>query len=421
SLQTFQGKTFISILDPSYSQTVTTYNPNQNGSMDVTPGSTFNTGEIMYEKFDKAFKDAGLFVSWSAYQPNHSFIPSVSALAFESSNFLWKNPINRNLICTNEIPFDSYFAPAVNESHIQLTNDNVDWVLQEINGIPQQPTVRPMAIDLVGPETSCGTATYTFTSCSTVGSASWSVSPNLQIVSSTGNSISVKSKYSSYSGSQTITATFSNGISMNKSIVLGPPNYQNIELSVDNNELSNCDYTYADADYDHPPGPSPAILEYEWRIPYSYDWDIYEEYGGFADFQYVEIEYWDSNPPNQEAIQIRARNTCGWSWWKEFWVDVDDCGGYFMMMSPNPSSDFLNISFQRAELESLNAKEVTTTRIPEKNIISEIYDQHQNLVLMQDGEMNTGLTIDTSQLQPGRYIIKVYVDDQIFTRHLLIE
>ena len=129
-----------------------------------------------------------------------------------------------------------------------------------------------------------------------------------------------------------------------KQIWVGKPNYNNLVLSVDNGELSNCDYTYADVGTAYP-GPSEWITAYEWRIPYSSDWNIEEEYGGIADFQWVEIEYYDQYPPLQEAIQIRAYNSCGWSYWKEFWVDVDDCAGYAAFtFSPNPATDELTIS-----------------------------------------------------------------------------
>ncbi len=259
----------------------------------------------------------------------------------------------------------------------------------------------------------------------------WSVSPSYLVnsASGSGTTASFRAKTSTSSGQATLTFTVNgscaSSATFNHTLWVGPPDYNNLELNVDGGELSNCDYTYADADYDHPAGPSLAITEYEWRIPYSSDWDIYEEYGGFADFQFVEIEYWDSNPPSQEAIQIRARNTSGWSLWKEFWVDVDDCGGYYMMISPNPSTDYVEISFQNSE-KQLSSKVSQSNKILEKDVITKIYDQQHNEIFtcqsrVSEGLTSEGLTIDTSNIQPGHYIIKVYIDENIFSRHLLIE
>jgi len=72
------------------------------------------------------------------YQGKPSFIPSKSALAFRGSNkLLHENLSNRNLVCTNETPFDSYYAPNDNEEHITLNSKNMAWVLEELKGNEQ--------------------------------------------------------------------------------------------------------------------------------------------------------------------------------------------------------------------------------------------------------------------------------------------
>ena len=71
-------------------------------------------------------------------QGKPSFIPSKSALAFRGSNkLLHENLSNRNLVCTNETPFDSYYAPNDNEEHITLNSKNMAWVLEELKGNEQ--------------------------------------------------------------------------------------------------------------------------------------------------------------------------------------------------------------------------------------------------------------------------------------------
>ena len=70
------------------------------------------------------------------YQDKPSFIPSKSALAYQGFNKLLHEDLsNRNLVCSNETPFDSYYAPINNEEHITLNSDNMNWILQELKGI----------------------------------------------------------------------------------------------------------------------------------------------------------------------------------------------------------------------------------------------------------------------------------------------
>lgn len=154
-------------------KTVHTINQNPRGSMDVMPGATFNTGEIMHTKFSEAFEDENLNYTWNTYIPTHSFIPTVSSLAFINPSFNWDSPLRRNLLCTNEIPFDNYFAPAENEAHITLTTNNVNWVLQEINENQQLPGVQLIADDLSGTQLLCNnqTTTYSFAECKAAGDA----------------------------------------------------------------------------------------------------------------------------------------------------------------------------------------------------------------------------------------------------------
>lgn len=72
------------------------------------------------------------------FQDKPSFIPTKSALAYRGYNKLLHEDLStRNLVCSNEIPFDSFYAPNDNEEHITLNSNNMDWILEELNGNPQ--------------------------------------------------------------------------------------------------------------------------------------------------------------------------------------------------------------------------------------------------------------------------------------------
>lgn len=105
-------------------------NNNPRGSMDVIQGGTYNTQGVIRDGFIEELNDlkddgAISYYQWRQYVPNHSFIPTASALAFKNPNFNWGNTFNRNLVCSTsnpEIEFDSYFVPSTNEEHVALTN-----------------------------------------------------------------------------------------------------------------------------------------------------------------------------------------------------------------------------------------------------------------------------------------------------------
>lgn len=106
---------------------------------DLAPGGTYD----LFEEI--ADEGGGNGWEWPvAYSANfrvrkkgHSFIPTKSALAFTGTNQdLGEALNNRNLICTNETPFDAYYAPSTNEGHTDLNNENVAWFLGQLNNIP---------------------------------------------------------------------------------------------------------------------------------------------------------------------------------------------------------------------------------------------------------------------------------------------
>jgi hypothetical protein len=139
-----------------------TTNINPRGCMDVVAGSTYPSTKAIKDQFEMALTKQGISdQSWNIVNA-HSFIPSVSALAFNNPEFNWNLPANnRDLVCTNEIPFDNYFLPETNEQHITLTEKNVAWVKQEIEkgGTASCTRICPPN----WPNAFCNNASYTIT------------------------------------------------------------------------------------------------------------------------------------------------------------------------------------------------------------------------------------------------------------------
>ncbi|RQO31289.1 hypothetical protein DBR32_04795 [Taibaiella sp. KBW10] len=134
---------FVSIFNPSYSVSENINNNNSRGSMDVVSGGTYTTGAILRDEIKETAAGMNIGTFTNVLQETHCFIPSVSALAFNQTNFNWANAFNnRNLVCNNEIPFNNYFTAKVNEDHVSLTETSAKWITAEIErGQPGCPNI----------------------------------------------------------------------------------------------------------------------------------------------------------------------------------------------------------------------------------------------------------------------------------------
>ena len=211
-------------------------NINSRGNMDNISGGWFPTqrevvqsvlGESSTENLVGELNWTISVNNWRINNLEHigSFIPTISALGFKNPNFNWSQKLDRNLVCSNETPFDSYFGPDVNEQHTSFTEASVNWLLKELAGNEQEPFFPINANSLVGKTSVCDrqSTTYTFNSCKIPGNvANWQVSSNLQIVNSNGTSVTVKPPSDSRSLGW-VKATFNNGKSVTKNIWVGRP------------------------------------------------------------------------------------------------------------------------------------------------------------------------------------------------------
>lgn len=404
--------------------TVTRTNVNPRGSMDNVPGGTYYTQGIIKDEFDIALNEqipGRKSIEWRTYVPNHAFIPTVSSLAFKNPNFDWSTPLNRNLVCdpaNKEIYFDTYFAPSTNQEHVFVSAENANWLIKELQGIPQAPYFPIQAGLLTGPEVLCNTnSTYTIADvCKVPSSATWSVSPNLQIVSSTPYSVTV-SQVSN--GEGTITATFQNGQTFTKTIWVGKP-----IISVNNWSFCKDTYKREDNSITVLANPLTNITDYEWMtgnfvgepipdVPLS----ILESFQGKA--------YFSAPFEGSGLVQVRVRNQCGWTEWFQIGVNVSNCnsqGGGGAIYSyrtsnsntysvyPNPSKDVVNI-----DLRDQSNK-------PEKNAIisGELFDlmgQSRAKVKIT----NNKATFSVQGLNKGIYVLKIFINDQVESHQIAVE
>tara|TARA_B110000967_G_scaffold117177_1_gene119902 strand:+ start:1409 stop:4477 length:3069 start_codon:yes stop_codon:yes gene_type:complete len=243
--QTKQIARFWRRLKPTRTATYTNINPN--GSMDIVPGGLFDTEDQLHSavmdddprlsnwgnginiqevSLANFFRIWGDFFSSRTNKEIHSFVPTVSALGFKNPNFNWSDDINRNLICSDEIPFDNYYAPRNNSQHVSFTQESIEWLFREldISARNPNPTVYLTNNDLRGSTTICSTTnkTYSFDQCKLGGTPIWQVSSNLKILSSTNNGVTVRAVNSFTNGSAYVRALL-DGQTIYKNIWIGKP------------------------------------------------------------------------------------------------------------------------------------------------------------------------------------------------------
>ncbi|MDC9723189.1 MAG: hypothetical protein PSN34_10550 [Urechidicola sp.] len=158
-------------------------NPLVYGAMDNLQGGMANAHGDLKDEIVINLQNNNLVDNYSVrtYISNHSFVPTVSGLAFKNQNFKWNEPIDPNLICSDMIPFDTFYAPRYNQDHIYFTQTSVDWLFEELAGNHQSPPsntyIKPTITG--DPEVYTGqTVTYTIPKVAKATSYTWDLDFN---------------------------------------------------------------------------------------------------------------------------------------------------------------------------------------------------------------------------------------------------
>jgi hypothetical protein len=287
------------------------------------------------------------------------------------------------------------------------------------------------SVSVTGADLICTTSSYSVQGLPSGSTVSTWTSDNSYL----SMSYSTANRVGNYSGEATITAFGTLGgvsgcsYSADKKVWVGEPIYSKLDLVTTNSggshEIIACDYTSADAQYDGGSGHAIDIDEYDWDIPYASDWDIDEEYGGGGiDMRYVEIDYWEDPPPSTEVIKLRARNTCGWSSWKSITVDVEDnCGGWYLMFTPNPANGETILSIEISATKETANKSAATETVFDKNVEwnIEVYDNFKKSRLIMNKQKGKSMQMETANWENGVYVVRVLYKDRILTGKLLVE
>ncbi len=127
----FNGRIHILLSDTRQSVTVSGTRP-----LDNAPGGSRATMTQM----DTTAAPYGDIV---ALHPSHCFIPTISALALDTTDLFYDVAGDPDLLA--HTPFDAAYYPATNQEHVTITPENAVWFRNEIeNGVTGVPAIAPV-------------------------------------------------------------------------------------------------------------------------------------------------------------------------------------------------------------------------------------------------------------------------------------
>ncbi|NOU17253.1 MAG: T9SS type A sorting domain-containing protein [Bacteroidales bacterium] len=195
---------------PLYS-TTKVWNYNNHEAMDFAPGSYSPIGGMIVDGLNKQINCSFAYIS------NNTFIPTVSALCFDTDNLFYDigNDANKQ----NKNPFDAiYGLSSDNLSHLSDQTKNaglVSWLLNQIS--TNYPKIKgccynlPTTLSLSGPSFVCSSnSTFTVNNLPSGCSVAWSSSSNLSLSYASGNTATY---IANGSGNGWVQATIANSCS----------------------------------------------------------------------------------------------------------------------------------------------------------------------------------------------------------------
>ncbi len=405
------------------------------GSLDALPGGSFNAANDLKDVVYKTLKGTNAFgavyyafpLLWTGSRliveqriPNdintviapQAFIPTHSALDTSGFND-WYQPINKNLVCSSQTPFDSYYGESSNQAHITFTDNMVTWLLKELANNPQAPSFPLDQTALSGPNIICENtnATYSFPDiCKTPSPAIWTITANAQIISQTGYSVIVKGLTN---GSATLTATFQNGQTVTKNIWVGLPTFNFSRGTYQSETCDGIKYHYVPFIINLPPDTS---LTFHFLYP-----NIrYTAIGNVYTFEFLK------NYSGSFNIYATATNICGTFYYEsEGEHQIGNCaslnnsGGNksesnnvssLFKTYPNPTNNIINIELKNSDQKPAN----------NSSIFAELYNMMGEV--KRNVTVNNNIaTVDVLGLPRGIYILKINIDGIIESHQVAIE
>ncbi|MDB5191787.1 MAG: hypothetical protein JWQ96_1350 [Segetibacter sp.] len=358
-------------------------------SIDAAPGGTYNTQQQIAEGLPPKDEQSGQHLTLKVNNlfPDHNFIPTISALAvITGSNDFCQPLYSRNLVCSNETPFATYYGPInKNMEHVTLDNDLVAWFKGELNGITQNPTtdfnsIYPIQLQS-GTEPICNPATYTISNLPSGSSIVWSVNDlNIAGVDQSGTVSRVSNGQIVLTAA--VTSTCGSFIA-SRNIIVGVPPQPGV-ISFPLIDYRKIQATIQDV---------PSAISYNW---YKNNQLLTTHHGTFAQFPIsrdCDIEY---------DISVEAVNGCGTSSRSHANAYVP-CDNF--RMSPNPATTSFTV-------EAVTTDEQTAGKTSRQNAntIHKILLTDKMGTVLKEYKYTASqkVTISISDLKADLYVVRIF-------------
>lgn len=257
---------------------------------------------------------------------------------------------------------------------------------------------------VLGAENICATSNYQYTAANPDNvPLTWSVSPNLQIISASNTAVIVSAINAAVNGTASITMNV-NGLISTKEIWIGAPNtYYPAE------RVEFCNFVYRAQDY---PGTTQGAT-YSWQYVSgtgNASASNFYSSGGYVQFT--------ACPPFYIRMKLTSTNACGTT--EEFvdqWLNNDDeeinisaptSNKYFIY--PNPAKDLVHIDLIDQNNQPAN----------NGSISGELFDltgQSKSKVQINDNKA----TFSVSGLNKGVYVLRINVNNQVESHQIIVE
>mgnify|MGYP003608651565 CR=1 FL=1 len=315
-------------------------------------------------------------------------------------DYVCDTPADANIGATNgynpDLTNDMSYSPPSSLTHFSILQGN--RMRDALNGSSVlQPIIGNLCKSIIGSSVLCSSPNQSYSLSNSLSSnAIWSVSSNLQIVSQNGQTVIIRPLSNSINGSATITATFSNGQILTKTIWIGKPSFQFV-------------YSYFQ------PQPVKSTLCIESDIPnFSLDQqgvttvNFYNFGSTTAKTKYSKYCIRATLP----CVTVTATNACGTT-------TLDYLDGCTMRMAnpnktfkvfPNPSKDIVSIELQDIDNQPKNEYKITGELFDLTGISTSKVEIKDNKAMISVQGLNKGI-----------YVLKIYINDEVETHQIAVE
>ncbi|MFM7429356.1 MAG: T9SS type A sorting domain-containing protein [Flammeovirgaceae bacterium] len=380
-------------------------NYNNAEPIDFAPGSLSNTYQQVVNTLNSQINCS------FAYYNNSTFVPTVSALAFNTTDLFYKigDDVNR----LSSTPFADVFAFCDdNRSHTNSITTNfslVQWVMNKINGQSTIPCYCGASASINGSSLLCSNPTpYTIQNLPPNTTVSWSSSnpSGISFNPITGSSTTAI-RTNNFNGQATITATITGGcgnVNVPFNVWVGTPPANNSTLiwtgirGVNPVTLNTGSINYYQVDN------VANATSYTWSLPRGFT-----AYGSSTTTSGPQISIITSNQAGTYSLLCRANNACGSSWTNSLTINVVGGGGgggiQMRAAFPNPANDSFTVKVKEAD-----SKEVAEIALFNKSM--------ERVYFTKTEEKE--VTVSTTNLLPGLYYLNVVIGKEVTQKQVVV-